>query len=84
MRRPPSAVHPIASPGSSSSATSTFASGVNGAGSQPITVDKPLQRNPAAGLISAHGDPRKAHAPAFACYIEGKRLVNDELKPASA
>ena len=64
MRRLPSAVHPIASPGSSSFGHVHLCLWRQWeAGSQPITVDKPLQRNPAAGLsIRAWRPPESARA----------------------
>ena len=51
-----------------------------GAGSPPVKVDKIVRRNPAAGLgIRPWRPPVKRTVPAFAWYIEGRRLASDEL-----
>jgi len=51
-----------------------------GAGSPPFTVDRILQRNPAAGLsIRASGRLESALETGFVWYIEGRRSEDDEF-----
>jgi hypothetical protein len=51
-----------------------------GARSRLITLDKSLERNPAAGLsIRASGRLESALETAFVWYIEGRRSADDEF-----